>query len=176
MVSTQKKRRRRKQSRPMKPACLQAEKDLDTIQAEAFRIGIDVRVSYPGLPGQRKTLHVMFDYDGKRLVDFWPATGRTRIFDQDEDDTGSFQEAFETARDGMIRFVHGVPQLEESDADTMEEDPEPVQDNDDIMMQFRDLLAAVNAVQDKLLVSRSVLATECAAILGRALEKADAPF
>lgn len=60
----------------MKPHVERAFEQLDDIQrqAEQFGIAVDYRVTEAGRFGWR-TLHVMFNADGRRLVDYWPSTG-----------------------------------------------------------------------------------------------------
>lgn len=59
----------------MKPECNVAKKEIDAIRDRAATVGIDIRTSEPRQQGCRPTLHVMFEHDGCRLLNWWPATG-----------------------------------------------------------------------------------------------------
>jgi len=73
----------KKKSRPrMKAKCYAVEASLDRLHEEALKLDVDVRVSYPRCcTGNVATLHIMFDFHGERILNWWPGTGKTYSFD-----------------------------------------------------------------------------------------------
>ena len=67
--------KKRKGIRGMKRACLLAQDELESASYRAELAGIVIKVRYPVCRG-RETMHVMFQYDYRRLLDWWPGTGR----------------------------------------------------------------------------------------------------
>ena len=90
----------------MKPHVAECAERLDAIRerAELHGIAVDHRVIESGRQG-RQTLHIMFDADERRLVDYWPGTGSVRLGGPmgDKATAADLDEALELARRELRR-------------------------------------------------------------------------
>jgi hypothetical protein len=64
----------------LKPSCVQALKEVAALGEVAHESGLRLRITTPHRPGRRSTLHFLIDNEatGKRVLDYWPGTGRWR--------------------------------------------------------------------------------------------------
>lgn len=162
--------------------CFEAQAQLDETRQEAMKSGIDVLVSYPTSSSNSCFMHVMFECDGRRILNFWPSCKRARDFAGVTDNSvESMEAALELAKSAVIRMVHGQPKPKSPErivgpargyAEKAHANPGVNRDTKNI----RTLIQTANIVQKRLLESDSALDAELAAILGPALESVNAPF
>lgn len=62
--------------RTMKPVCVATMKELDRLRDLAGDHELTIRYSEVRCRRNRKTLHVMFEKAGIRVLDYWPGSGR----------------------------------------------------------------------------------------------------
>jgi len=89
----------------LKPACLALLQELPALAEMARLQDVSIRVTRPQRsPKHRPTLHCMFDRrpDRRRLIDWWPASGKWRT--PDGKNSGVEHSAFE-----VLTLAVGVP-------------------------------------------------------------------
>ncbi len=84
--------------RNMKRGCRRMLEDLQDVRKRAQELRLFVCVSEVTCGKRRRTLHVMFEWAGKRILDYWPGSGRTYCRRTHEKDrVGDCFEALEMA-------------------------------------------------------------------------------
>jgi hypothetical protein len=79
----------------------------DELRSKALNVDLDVRVT-----SLAPVIHVMFDFFGERVLDWWPSTGTTYSFDGQTKIADDLDAALELAADTLKRhpsaLVHEV--------------------------------------------------------------------
>jgi hypothetical protein len=81
----------------------EAFQNLDSLERDALQLGIEVVTT----SRRGSNLHVMFNVDGRRVLNYWPSTGTTETFDRVYDKV-EHADVLELARRTMLRMVHSA--------------------------------------------------------------------
>jgi hypothetical protein len=103
--STPRRKKKRRKDRPMKPTCQSVLDASDELGQRSMSIGLDVLYSHFVSRG-RKSVHIMFDFFGERILNWWPGTGTTYSFDGQKEHADDIDAVLALAAETLKRHAN----------------------------------------------------------------------